>query len=354
METYRATQGYRKYNEKSFLKMPAAMITVILPCRNNRSELEEHVDAMLKWLPLVEQVVVVDSSTDGSLDYLRERLAASHVEFHSVPPGLYQAWNFGVSKARAEYCYFSTVGDSISADGLQHLFGIASKHCLDAVLSPPEMLDIEGKPSAMRWPIHDCVATLCDENFFPGREETVRWLTAFLPYTILGSSASNLYRTEFLKANPFPTGFGHNGDAALGVKIALFVKMAISRKVCTRFVTHGPGREISADEQAETAKKFLTLLQEVSHMSPPEGAAALAMSRSILENKIGFLDWLANLEAAVKDQKGYIEILESQNATLREEREALSRMGVGIPMPFVKTGHLLSLKRFLKRLFKNN
>jgi hypothetical protein len=308
---------------------------------------------MVEWAHMVEQIIVVDSSTDGSLDYLRELLTSPHVEFHSLPPGLYQAWNFGVSKARAEYCYFSTVGDSITVDGLQHLFGIASKERLDAVLSPPEMLDIEGKPSAMRWPIHDFVATLCDENFFPGREETVRWLTAFLPYTILGSSASNLYRTEFLKANPFPTGFGHNGDAALGVKIAPFVKMAISRKVCTRFVTHGPGREISADEQAETAKKFLTLLQEVSHMSPPEGAAALAMSRSILENKIGFLDWLANLEAAVKDQKGYIEILESQNATLREEREALSRMGVGIPMPFVKTGHLLSLKRFLKRKLRN-
>jgi len=328
-------------------------ITVILPCRNNRSELEEHVDAMLKWLPLVEQVVVIDSSTDGSLDFLQKRLAASHVEFHSVAPGLYQAWNFGVSKARAEYCYFSTVGDSITSDGLQHLFGIASKESLDAVLSPPEMLDIEGKPSAMRWPIHDFVATLREENFFPSREETVRWLTAFLPYTILGSSASNLYRTEFLKANPFPTGFGHNGDAALGVKIAPFVKMGISRKVCTRFVTHGPGREIYAEEQAETAKKFLTLLQEVSHMSPPEGAAALAMSRSILENKIGFLDWLANLEAAVKDQKGYIETLESQNATIRQEHEVLSRMAAGIPVPFLKAGHLLSLNRFLKRKLRN-
>jgi hypothetical protein len=335
--------------------MPNFPITAILPCRNNLSELEEHVSYMLEWAHMVEQIVVVDSSMDGSLDYLRERLTAPHVEFHSVPPGLYQAWNFGVFRARAEYCYFSTVGDSITVDGLQHLFGIASKERLDAVLSPPEMLDIEGKPSAMRWPIHDFVATLCDENFFPSREETVRWLTAFLPFTILGSSASNLYRTQFLKANPFRIEFSHNGDAALGVQVSPFVKMAVTKKICSRFVTHGQGRDITAREQFEVAKKFLALLE--STPMPAEAESTAAISRALLKNKIDLFEWLAGLEplaAVVKEQKGYIDILESQNATLREEHESLSRLAAGIPLPFVKAGHLLSLKRFLKRWLKTN
>jgi hypothetical protein len=59
------------------------------------------------------------------------------------------------------------------------------------------------------------------------------------------------------------------------------------------------------------------------------------------------------LAAVVKEQKGYIDILESQNATLREEREALSRLAAGIPVPFVKAGHLLSVKRFLKRKLRS-
>jgi hypothetical protein len=328
-------------------------ITVVLPCRNNRIKLKDHTNSILSWLQRVEQVVVVDSSSDGSLDYLRERLAASHVEFYSLPPGLYQAWNFGIERARASFCYFSTVGDFISAEGLEHLYEIASKNSIDLVLSPPRMVDVDEAPTVARWPIHEIADSLHADFFQPDRGETLRWLTCFLPFTILGSSASNLYRTALLKANRFPTEFSHNGDAALGAKIAPFVKMGITKKICSRFVTHGPGREISAYEQAETAKKFLTLLQEVSHMSPPEGAAALAMSRSILENKIGLLDWLANLEAAVKDQKDYIKILESQNATLREEHEVLSRMAAGIPVPFVKAGHLLSLKRFLKRKLRN-
>jgi hypothetical protein len=57
--------------------------------------------------------------------------------------------------------------------------------------------------------------------------------------------------------------------------------------------------------------------------------------------------------ACLKEQKGYIDILEGQNATLREEHESLSRLAAGIPLPFVKAGHLLSLKRFLKRKLGN-
>ena len=327
-------------------------ITVILPCRNNRSELVGHVDAMLEWVSQVAQVVVVDSSTDGSLDYLREHLVGSHVEFHSVPPGLYQAWNYGVSRGTAEFCYFSTVGDTISREGLEHLVEMARLHELDAVLSAPQMVDASGSPVETEWPIHALVHRLAQDVWLPDRVETVQWLTAFLPFTILGSSASNLYRTDFLKANPFPTTHGHGCDAAFGVQVAPFVKMALTNKVCSRFVTHGQGRDISAIEQRDVAVKFMELLTEVFRDVPEGCEKAVAMSRSLLKQKIDLLDWLAGLEplaAVVKEQKGYIEILESQNATLRQERETLGKLSAGLPVPFVKAGHLLSLKRFLKR-----
>ena len=331
------------------------MITVILPCRNNRSELEDHVDAMLEWLPRVAQVVVVDSSTDGSLNYLRGRLSGEHVEFHSVPQGLYQAWSFGVSRATAEFCYFSTVGDTISREGLEHLLELAQQHELDAVLTAPEMVDASGAPVETVWPIHAFARQLHQETWILDRVETVQWLTAFLPYTILGSSASNLYRTELLKTHPFPTAFGHNGDAAFGVHVAPFVKMALTKKTCSRFVTHGQGRDISAVEQRDVAVKFMELLTEVFRDVPEGWEKAVAMSRSLLQQKISLLDWLAGLEplaAVVKEQKGYIEILETQNATLRKERDTLGNLPAGLPIPFVKAGYLLSLMRFLKRWVK--
>ena len=326
--------------------------TIILPCRNNRYELTGHLDAILGWLPFVSQIVVVDSSSDGSLDYLQERLTDFHVEFHSVPPGLYQAWNFGVSKAKSEFCYFSTVGDVISREGLEHLVELAQRHRLDAVLSAPEMVDASGANVQTEWPIHALMRRLKQDFWIPNREETIQWLTAFLPFTILGSSASNLYRTDFLKVNPFPTAFGHGGDAALGVRIAPFVKMALTKNACSRFVTHGQGRDISATEQRDVAMRFLELLNRVFE-DVPEGCGKVeAMASSLLKQKITLLDWLEGLEplaAVVKEQKGYIDTLESENVTLRQERETLGKLSAGLPIPFVKAGHLLSLKRLLER-----
>jgi hypothetical protein len=53
--------------------------------------------------------------------------------------------------------------------------------------------------------------------------------------------------------------------------------------------------------------------------------------------------------ACLKEQKGYIDILEAEKSTLLKERDELSRLSAGVPLPFVKAGHLLSVKRFLKR-----
>jgi hypothetical protein len=325
-------------------------ISAILPCRNNRKELEDHVGTMLDWCSSVAQIIVVDSSTDGSLDFLKAKLTGKNVQFHSFPPGLYQAWNFGVSLAQSDFCYFSTVGDAISMEGLEHLFTIACKYDLEAVISPPQMVDLSGKCISARWPIHELVESLTNDLYFLDRSDAVRWLTAYLPLTILGSSAANIYKTNLLKNNPFPTNFGHCGDTAFGVQISPFVKMAVTKKICSRFVTHGQGRDITAREQFEVAKKFLPLLESTT--MPAEAKSSAAMSRALLKHKIDLFEWLAGLEplaAVVKEQKGYIDILEGQNATLREEHESLSRLAAGIPLPFVKAGHLLSLKRFLKR-----
>ena len=325
-------------------------ISAVLPCYNDLNSLKSHVESIKKWIKIVEKCFIVDSSNDASLEFLKESLASeNNVEFHSVPPGLYSAWNYGISLVKSKYCYFSTIGDYTFPAGLIHLLENALLYDLDLIVSPPVMVDKNAIPVDTRWPIHDFAASLNQDCALPNRTETVHCLTAFLPFTILGSSASNLYRTDFLKANPFPTEYGHGGDAAFGAKISPFVRMGITRKMCSRFVTHGQGRDITAREQLEVAKKFLALLESMS--MPAEAESTAAISRALLKNKIELFEWLAGLEplaGVLKEQQSYIDMLEGQNAMLRSEREALSRMAVGIPLPFVKAGHLLSLKRFVK------
>src|SRR5437667_48674 len=57
--------------------------------------LPRHLESMKEWLPLVEEVVVVDSeSTDGTVEFLKKHLGPQSPRFFTHPPGLYQSWNF--------------------------------------------------------------------------------------------------------------------------------------------------------------------------------------------------------------------------------------------------------------------
>ncbi len=105
-------------------------ISVVVPTLNVMPMLPEHVAGMQGWLDLVEEVVVVDSeSTDGTCDYIEQHIGRSFGEgrlrFFSRPRGLYQAWNYGIDQVRAPYTYISTVGDTISREGIYSWDGLA-------------------------------------------------------------------------------------------------------------------------------------------------------------------------------------------------------------------------------------
>ena len=55
---------------------------------------------------------------------------------------------------------------------------------------------------------------------------------------ILGSSASNLYRTQCLKERPFPTDFGTSGDGGWGILNAFDVKIAVTPRCFSTFRHH--------------------------------------------------------------------------------------------------------------------
>src|ERR1043166_9178000 len=182
-------------------------IGVVVPTRNSASLVPQHLDTMRQWLDEVQEVVVVDSfSEDGTVDLLETGLRHPNARFFEHPPGLYQSWNFGIAQLKTEYCYISTVGDGITLEGLQQLMEVISRLRADVVVSKPRFIKVNGSPlPPPRWPIDDLLTTLrvTDPQALEGMG---LFLFTLLNYrdAILGSSASNLYRTRVLQEKPFP------------------------------------------------------------------------------------------------------------------------------------------------------
>jgi len=194
-------------------------IGVVIPTRNSVERLPLHLDHVEKWLDVVDQIVVVDSeSTDGTAQLLRQRLKHPKIEFLQHPPGLYASWNFGLGKLETKWAYISTVGDTITREQLLHLSEAGDALGCDLICSPPKILRSDGsEDSRGRTPsqIISMELGLLKSVLF-SNESTLAYAARFAfahgMNTPIGSSASNLYRTEVLKKVPFPTQYGSAGD----------------------------------------------------------------------------------------------------------------------------------------------
>jgi hypothetical protein len=215
-------------------------ISVLVPTRNSMSLLPAHVEAMRTWLDLAEEVIAVDSdSNDGTLEFLRKELGHPKTRVLAHPPGLYQSWNFGIAQCRAKYVYISTVGETITRAGIESLFRAAESFRADVVISPPRMVKMSGETKAKTWPVHSLIEELKLSG--PAILDGVAgelFAVSNLRRGILGSSASNLYRTEVLRRFPFRTDFGTAGDLAWGLEHAGEIRLAVVPQSFSTFMFH--------------------------------------------------------------------------------------------------------------------
>jgi glycosyltransferase involved in cell wall biosynthesis len=214
-------------------------ISVLVPTRNSMPLLPKHVEGMRLWLDLAEEVVVVDShSQDGTREFLERELKHPGLRVLDHPPGLYQSWNFGLAQCRAKYIYISTIGDTITREGLEHLVKAAEGFACDVVISPPQMVR-EGAAVDRRWPVHELIESRKLQRpvaFSPF--ETFVFAFVNLRKAILGSSASNLYRGEVLRRAPFPTDFGTAGDLGWILQHAAEIRLGVIPETFSTFLFH--------------------------------------------------------------------------------------------------------------------
>lgn len=222
---------------------------------------------MQQWLPVIDQVVVVDShSDDGTWELLREHLG-SHpgVSFHRRPRGLYQAWNYGLSKLETDLAYISTVGDSITKRGLEHLRDVAGRFGADVVISRPHFIEEDGSEwnNTARWPIVEVLETLdISEPSMLDEWLLVLFLVENPADAILGSSASNIYRRETLQRLPFPTEYGTVGDGAWGLANLFGFRLAVTPERFSTFRRHDKSYAMADYEVADLNGRLFGLMSE--------------------------------------------------------------------------------------------
>lgn len=331
------------------------MISIIVPTRNCATELPSHL-AALKVLPAdAAEIIFVDSeSTDGTRELIDKYVHTQrHARVISHPPGLYASWNAGVAAAGGEWLNFATVGDTMRPDGLAHLAKVASAFRGDVIISPPKFRYAGARSGELRWPIHHFVNRLDELQNLQNlhrltKAEKIRWFCAFLPDSLIGSSASNLYRRSFLLEHPFPVDFGHEGDAAWAASHCMRMDVLVTNTICAEFLVHGRGHDLTARQQL---KKFeqLTGLARVASSGEQSILAELEAGWAMRQRLFHWLCAVEESSVTLQEQSKYVESLEKVKAVLEEERDTLSRLDAGVPIPLIKRGHLLSFLRFLRR-----
>ena len=271
-------------------------ISVMLPTRNSMALLPAHLGAMRAWLDLAQEVVIVDSaSTDGTIELLQRELMHSDARFLSHPPGLYHSWNFGIAQCRAPYVYISTVGEQITRDGLGALVSAAESLQADVVISPPRMVYVDGRTRSKVWPIHALLEATRPAGpvAFEGAAAQL-FAVAYVLRGILGSSASNLYRTDVLRRFPFRVDFGTAGDLAWGLEHAARLRMAVVPQSVSTFVFHPKSYAKSDYAVVDFNGKCLALaraaIQPMKGGPPPGDSGIEALSEQLIEAWARFLD----------------------------------------------------------------
>lgn len=312
---------------------------VLIPTLNCREALEKQVEVMSGWLDLIDELVVIDShSTDGTAEYLAQAFKG-HPCLRVVrhPRGLWQSWNAGLALLTTEYVLVSTVGDTMERSGIEHLLEVAGQTSADIVLSPPEFASHDGAPPPQEnWPIHILLSDRrlgAPEVLSP--EDAATWTFRFggLSQGLLGSSASNLYRTRLLQEFPFPVDTGPAGDVAWGLRHIHRAKVAITPQKCALFVHH-PKAAVSHNR---IRGLLLPHACAAIGITQEQAMQVLGGCQSLVDQEQACVQALQDLRARVK--KGWLLRpqawrLRRQRKQLRASLEAFRRLEQRIPAYF--------------------
>jgi len=257
---------------------PAARISVVMPTYNCAPLMARHLESVVKWADLADEIVVVDSrSTDGTLDIIRAGLSHRNLRIIERDRGLYESWNEGIAATSGEWVYISTAGDTIERTHLLHLLEIGERGDADVVISAPRFVDEVGKPRTdPGWPPREVVlGSGFAAPFVLSPDASFALAFMHFPCALLGSSASNLYRGTHLRARPFPADFKGSGDSAWVLRHAAQSRICFTQEVGSTFCMHPKEDQLTGEKWDELQRKCADEKQR--SLAQPGLNAALAL-----------------------------------------------------------------------------
>lgn len=239
-------------------------ISVVLPTYNCAPLMGRHLASMEAWADLADEIIIVDSrSTDGTLALIRERLSHPGLRIIERDRGLYESWNEGIAATTSDWVYISTAGDTIERAHLLHLLELGERATADVVISPPRFVDEDGGAGDdLRWPPSQVIAGR-REPFVLTPEAAFVLTFIHCPSALLGSSASNLYRGEHLRARPFPVEFKGAGDSVWILRHAAQSSLCFTPQIGSTFCVHPKEEELRGERLAALVSQILAEKQAV-------------------------------------------------------------------------------------------
>lgn len=215
---------------------------LLVPAYQCAERFPSHVNFLRKLYPHAAELIwAVTESRDGTHELARRAHAELGGKFLITPPGLYASWNAGIREVTSEFLYISTVGETITADGLEQMKSLLQRHQANICFSPPEILPANPKSirSTRHWPVFHFRKVLekFDQKIVP--VPVLAGLQALSGISgVLGSCASCLFATATLQNAPMPVDFLHYGDTAWFYFNLCQIRTVYHAKPCSTFHAH--------------------------------------------------------------------------------------------------------------------
>lgn len=215
-----------------------ANVSVIIPVYGQRDVLAAHIQQHRLLYEKSGQTIWVATPSSDQAQQLAQQAAIRHGgKYLEIGPGLYRAWNTGISCANQDWIYLNTVGDFCDPEALRKLLEMAAVAGAEVAFTPPQGSRTD--PCFRHWPLIQHAAMLeAHEGKIIPSSAMVRLQIQAGDCNLLGSLAGAIFSSRCLSRSPFRTDFKSFGDTAWTYEYCTRVAFLYSSNPVASFLFH--------------------------------------------------------------------------------------------------------------------